>query len=183
MAQCPDMQFTVRWLPYMLRPHTPLEGNVKPPNTPDNPRVGAHLKQAGASVGIDFTGKCDRAPNTLQSHCLLSLCEKQLGWQKQNELQELLFNAYFTDGVFPDEAALVQLGTRVGLDAEAVSKAISVANNGTAEGSLVAQTTEEVRRNAQITRDHGVPFFIFNDQPTFSGAQDPSTFVEVFNEL
>ena len=60
ITRCPSYTFDVSWEPYFLRPNMPEEGIEKAPNTPDNPRVGARMKQAGASVGIDFTGKCDR---------------------------------------------------------------------------------------------------------------------------
>lgn len=65
IALCPQYSFDVSWEPYFLRPNMPKEGIEKAPNTPDNPRVGARMKQAGASVGIDFTGKCDRCDSIL----------------------------------------------------------------------------------------------------------------------
>jgi hypothetical protein len=65
IALCPSYTFDVSWEPYFLRPSMPKEGIEKAPNTPDNPRVGARMKKAGASVGIDFTGKCDRWVNHL----------------------------------------------------------------------------------------------------------------------
>ena len=61
----------VRWHPYQLRPATSREGAPKAPSTPENPRVGQRLKAAGQAVGIDFTGKTDRTPNTLSAHTLL----------------------------------------------------------------------------------------------------------------
>ena len=60
IALCPSYTFDVSWEPYFLRPNMPREGIEKAPNTPDNPRVGVRMKQAGESVGINFTGKCDR---------------------------------------------------------------------------------------------------------------------------
>ena len=68
----PALTVAVIWRPFLLRPNEPLEGTPKAPNTPDNPRVGVQLKAAGAAAGIDFTGKTDRAPNTLLAHSLLS---------------------------------------------------------------------------------------------------------------
>lgn len=62
---------TINWVPYQLRPQHPPEGVAKPPDTPDNPRVGQRMKAMGAADGINFTGKCDRSPNTLLSHVLM----------------------------------------------------------------------------------------------------------------
>lgn len=139
------------------------------------------MKQAGNAVGINFTGKCDRAPNSLQSHCLLTLAEKELGWQKQNELQEMLFQAYFTDGVYPDEDNLVAIGQRIGLEEAKIRAALQLNNSDPA--STANSTVQEVRKNSMMTRGHGVPFFIFNGAPAFAGAQEVDTFVQVFNQL
>lgn len=107
------------------------------------------------------------APNSLQTHCLLSLALKELGWQKQNELQEHLFKAYFTDGIYPDEASLIMLGQRVGLDESKIRQEIDLNNSD--PSSLANATVQEIRKNATLTRGQGVPFFIFNGAPAFSG--------------
>ena len=54
-------------------------------------RVSPRLKSAGASVGIDFTGKCDRYPNTLKGHALLEYAKTHNNGALQNDLQEALF--------------------------------------------------------------------------------------------
>ena len=82
----------------------------KPPNTPDNPRVGRHLKTAGEAVRINFTGLTDRSPNTLVSHALLEYALEKHGQKKQNEVQEALFQGYFTDGVYPDLSNVASIG-------------------------------------------------------------------------
>ena len=53
---------SVGWKPFFLRPNMPLDGVDKGPGNRVNPR----LKQAGANVGIDFTGLTDRYPNTVK---------------------------------------------------------------------------------------------------------------------
>jgi predicted DsbA family dithiol-disulfide isomerase len=97
----------VRWLPFLLRPDEPLAGTPKAPDSASNPRVGQRLKQAGAAVGIDFTGATDRAPNTVMAHALSEYAGRQEGGEGaknrglQNRLMEVLFRQYFTDGVYP----------------------------------------------------------------------------------
>ena len=54
-------------------------------------RVNPRLKSAGQAVGIDFTGKCDRYPNTLRAHALLEYASELDGGQKQNDLAEVMF--------------------------------------------------------------------------------------------
>ena len=97
----------VVWKPFLLRPTMPVEGVEKTPATPDNPRVNPRLKEAGESVGIDFTGLTDRYPNSVDAHRLLAFALRTAGSAAQGELSEALFKAYFTDGVYPGGTNLV----------------------------------------------------------------------------
>ena len=110
----------VSWKPFLLRSNTPVEGVLKAKDTPENPRVGARLKQAGLSVGIDFTGKCDRFPNSVLAHRLMEWVEKKNGSAVQNRLAEGLFYMYFTAGLYPNVENLVKEAEKVGLDSEEV---------------------------------------------------------------
>ena len=58
-----------------------------------NCRVTPQIKEAGESVGINFTGKADRCPNTIQAHVLLEYLKKDL--KVQNQVSEALFQVYF----------------------------------------------------------------------------------------
>jgi len=166
--------FQIVWRPYQLRPDTPMEGKPKAPDTPNNPRVGSRLKAAGASVGINFTGKTDRTPNTLLGHALLEHTLEKHGWKKQNEVQEALFQAYFTDGVFPDENNLISIANEHGVDS--FRFAVS-------DPSLLGHVRDNIKENYTVNHGHGVPFFIVNGKPAFAGAQDPSTFHQVFDAI
>mmetsp|Transcript_32922 Transcript_32922/g.66845 ORF Transcript_32922/g.66845 Transcript_32922/m.66845 type:complete len:190 (-) Transcript_32922:248-817(-) len=166
---------SVQWRPFLLRPNHPREGVPKPPDTPDNPRVGARMKQMGMDVGIDFTGKCDRAPNTLWGHCLLQHVLETKGAGAQNELQEAIFRGYFTDGLYPDVDNLAALAARVGLDAD---EARAVLQSGQYEEAVTKEATGYSRGGVS-----GVPYFIVNGKPVFSGAQDSSAFVSAFQQL
>jgi len=167
--------FTVRWLPFLLRPDMPLEGKEKAPNTPDNPRVGQRLKAAGSTVGINFTGKTDRYPNTVQAHSLLTHALDTKGPAVQDNLSEVLFRHYFTDGLYPDTINLLAAAKEVGLD-EASSRA------ALADSSLQQRVKKEAQ---QLSRQgiSGVPYFFVNGNPAFSGAQDPSSFKKAFEQM
>jgi len=165
----------VEWRPFLLRTEMPAAGKQKAPATPDNPRVGARLKEAGAQVGIDFTGLTDRYPNTVDAHRLLSFALKNGGAAVQDRLSEILFRSYFTDGVYPGEGNLVALGTEAGLD------------EGEVEAFLKtdALRTDIIQEDRDVKRAgvHGVPYFYFNGKDYgLSGAQDPRTFVRAFEE-
>jgi len=137
--------------------------------------VGRRLKSAGEAVGIDFTGKTDRSPNTLVAHALLDYALEKGGPKKQNEVQEALFRAYFTEGVYPDVENMKSVGLSCGLDEKEVEDALT-------NETVLKKVRREVHKNYNIV-DGGVPFFVVNGQRIFSGAQNPDRFHQVFDML
>jgi len=166
-----EHQVEVRWLPFQLRPNVPMEG-VPKGGTPET-RVGVRMKAAGEAVGITFTGKCDRYPNSLAAHALLKYAAK-VSPSKQSELQEVVFRQYFTDGLYPSVDNLAAAALEVGLDSEAAREFAESEENQ----SAVEAEAREISR-AGVT---GVPFFFVNGEPAFSGAQPPATFVRLLDE-
>lgn len=162
--------FTVRWQPFLLRSGIPEEGYPKDPNP--QARVGARLKQAGQSVGIDFTGKCDRYPNTVAAHALLDYAKEVDNGVKQNDLAEVIFQAYFTDGILPSKNNLPSLAAKVGFDEEVVEKVVN-----DPERLSAAMKAAESWSLKGVT---GVPAFYMNDQKMVSGAQDPQALIKSF---
>jgi len=163
----------IRWLPFLLRSGIPPEGIPKAPVTPGNPRVNPRMKAVGESVGINFTGATDRTPYTLKAHALLEYAREVDGGSKQNDLAELIFQGYFTDGIYPDTKALVQFAEQVGLDGKEAKNVLS-------DQSKIDQA-HEAAKNASRKGVTGVPCFFMNGQRTFSGAQDVQEFVRVFD--
>jgi predicted DsbA family dithiol-disulfide isomerase len=163
-------EVTITWRPFQLRPNNPPEGVLKSPDTPDNPRVGARMKQAGAAVGIDFTGKCDRSPNTLLTHVLMAHALTTTG--SNNELAEAMFRGYFTDGVFPDVDNLVKAAAAAGMDADAARQVLT-------DDAAIAAVQNELATWRAYTSS--VPHFIVNGVPAFSGAQGKEAFVQAFD--
>eukprot|EP00058_Branchiostoma_floridae_P007744 XP_002593232.1 hypothetical protein BRAFLDRAFT_120127 [Branchiostoma floridae] len=173
MRMCKEKYtFNVSWQPYLLRPNMPSDGMEKPPQYKG---VSDHLKAAGQSVGIDFTGKCPRFPKTIQAHCLLEHAGKVPdGGKTQDKMAEVLFRAYFTDGMLPSGYNLVELAKEVGMSQEEVEPVISSQDNQTAVFNKAGQYMKD-----GVT---GVPFFYMNGRPAFSGAQDPGNFVYCFQK-
>jgi len=164
-----DREVEVRWKPFLLRHGVPDEG-VPKSGTPET-RVPPRMKAAGAAVGVDFTGKCDRYPNTLSHHALLKYAA-EVAPAKQNTLQEVLFRHYFTDGLYPAGANLALAATEAGLDGEAArAYAEDDANRSEVEC--------EARANAAMGIT-GVPYFFINGEPAGSGAQPPEAFLRMF---
>lgn len=132
------------------------------------------MKSAGIAVGIDFTGRCDRSPNTLRAHCLLKFTETDPALQ--NKLSEVLFRQYFTDGLYPDEANLRNAAVEAGVaDVEA---AMSFVASLEAQQAVTAEAAAFSRSGIS-----GVPFFIVNGEPAFSGAHPPEQFRKIFDKF
>jgi len=161
----------VRWAPFLLRPNMPPEGTPKAGKGLQN--VNPRLRSVGQAVGINFTGECDRAPNSVEAHALLAYAAEAAP-AKQNALQEVLFRHYFTDGLYPAGDNLAAAAREAGLDAE---KALAYAQ----DPKNKAKVTEEARRNS-ASGVTGVPFFRINGEGVFSGAQPPAVMLEAIEE-
>lgn len=159
----------ITWKPYMLRPGMPESGTLKG-GTPES-RVPLRLKQEGQSVGINFTGLTDRTPSTQLFHAVMHVILEKEGAEKQTEFHEVVFDQYFTKGVYRNRDAMLVAASQVGV-------------SGTVKAffedpGMVEETKEEIDVEARAASRRGisgVPFFEFNDEPAFSGAQDVETF-------
>lgn len=161
MDQCKDKyDFSIRWKPFLLR-DMPEEGKVKPPNTPDNPRVNPRMWQAGNAVGVNFTGLCDVYPNTVRAHVLLFHAAKILP-EKQDELADKIFYGYYTAGQNPNqEETLMQYAKEVGLEEKSTKAQFS-------DPIVRKEVLAEVMA-ARQSGVSGVPYFFMNGKPYFSG--------------
>jgi len=104
-------------------------------------------------------------------HAAMAFALETAGAETQNNLQEVLFRQYFTDGKYPDIANVVEAAVEVGLPEAQLREALESKRYE----PRVKQTAAEVSR-AGVT---GVPYFFINGKPAFSGAQSPQAFVEV----
>eukprot|EP00656_Telonema_subtile_P004432 TRINITY_DN12016_c0_g1_i2.p1 TRINITY_DN12016_c0_g1~~TRINITY_DN12016_c0_g1_i2.p1 ORF type:complete len:116 (-),score=38.70 TRINITY_DN12016_c0_g1_i2:234-581(-) len=107
-----------------------------------------------------------------RAHTLLEYALQTAGPEVQDKLQEVLFRHYFTDGCYPDSANLGDAAQEAGLDR---AKALEFIHKPE-EQERVAQEASRFSRSGI----NGVPYFLVNDKPQFSGAQPPSAFKEAF---
>lgn len=167
----------VTWHPYQLNPQASKEGVNKLDFYKE--KFGARadslvstmtdtFAKEGLQYSIDgLTG------NTLDSHRLIAHAGNE-GPERQDALVEGLFKAYFTEGKFiNDKAVLLAAAEDAG-----IKDAKSVLDNETVEHSKVEQEIAQARG-----RINGVPHFTINGQYQLSGAQDPSAFVQIFNKV
>lgn len=171
-------QVEITWRSYQLDPQAPRHSGVTV-NEILAKKYGMSLSQAAAAnekvsalaaqEGLEYHLEKAQYANTFDAHRLIQLAATH---QLQDEVEERLFQAYFTEGAALDKAeTLVKLVSEVGLDGE---EARSVLESDA--------YTDEVRADAKRARAlgiQGVPFFVIDEKYGVSGAQP----TEVFSEL
>lgn len=181
LAERPDLDVEVTWHPYQLHPDMPEEGadrkefTAKKFGSIERAReLYEHVRQAGDAVGLEFQfGKVERSPNTLNSHRLIRWATTA---GVQDEMVEILFRKFFMDGQdIGDKQVLLDAAMEAGMDADIVTDLLE----GDADKDLVLKEEAQARQIGVS----GVPFFIFDGKYALSGAQDPSTFLQVFDQI
>lgn len=134
--------------------------------------TSAHVTEMARGEGLHYDFDHLVPANTFDAHRLAHLAA-QHGWQDQAE--ERLFTAYFTEGKnIADPAVLGQLGVEIGLKSSEVSQMLA-----SEEGSAAVQADIA---EAQVLGIRGVPFFVFNRQYTVSGAQASGGFLQALQQ-
>jgi predicted DsbA family dithiol-disulfide isomerase len=166
------------WRPFQLNPDMPIAGmNRKTYRTKKfgswerSLAMDAEVAATGKSLGIEFNyDKVLITPNTLSGHRLLWWAGQR---NQQEPLAEALFRAYFTEGRdIGRHEVLAEIAAETGLT-KTEAHAFLDSDAGTKEVSQ--ETTKGLRLGLQ-----GVPFFIVNGVAAVAGAQNPQTFLEVF---
>ncbi len=123
-------------------------------------------------VGLVYNFDKSIVANSFNAHRFTHFA-KQYG--KQNEVEELLFRSYFTDGKnIDDYATLIQCGEEAGLDTTALKIALE-------NGSYADEVRKDIYE-AQQLGVRGVPFFVFNRKYAISGAQESKVFLETLEK-
>lgn len=126
------------------------------------------VTEMAQTVGLDYQLDQSVVANSFQAHQFVHFA-KQHG--KQDEAEEMLFRAYFTDGKnIDDRDTLLGLGEEIDLDTAQLAESL---DKQTFAGA-VKQDIEE----AQKIGVRGVPFFVFNRAYGISGAQDSEAFLQ-----
>ncbi len=183
LAQLPFKdKIDVEWKSFQLDPDLPEEGLsesvatylAKRKGMPEQQIQGMieHLKNAGQEVGIDFRQDISIPVNTLKAH-RLSQFAKSKG--KGNEIEEVLFKAYFTEGknVGNDEELLAII-EEIGLDKEEVKQFL-------ATNDLLTEVQTDIAE-ASALGITGVPFFVIDRKYGISGAQPSDVFVDAITQ-
>ncbi len=183
----PSQRFAIRWLPFELNPALPVAGMARAEymrqRFGDENRFAAaqqQLTEIGRGLSIEFCfSAASWTPNTRRAHSLLQRVAgdgSQAALELQSRLQERLMAGHFTHGEnLSDPDCLIRAATEVGYDAALARATID-------DPDLLAEVVS-LESAAQKAGISGVPTFIFGGRYAFSGAQEPSAFLEVFDQL
>jgi predicted DsbA family dithiol-disulfide isomerase len=132
-----------------------------------------NVTQNAKAAGLDFHLEKAVLANSLHAHRLLHLAKKH---QRANDLEELLFKAYLTEGKnVNDLNTLTELGLEVGLEREEIKKVLySTAYENEVKQDIAAANSIGVQ---------GVPFFVFDNKYAISGAQPAVAFLETLEKV
>jgi predicted DsbA family dithiol-disulfide isomerase len=138
----------------------------------DVKEMTAGIVASSVREGLEMNFDKVKPANTLDAHRLLHMA---LMTGLQDEAEERLFRAYFTEGEnIQDRLTLIRLGEEIGLQREQLIKLL--------ESDLYL---DEVKRDFHEARQigvRGVPFFLIDEKYTVAGAQDSSYFLKALTK-
>jgi predicted DsbA family dithiol-disulfide isomerase len=179
LSRRPDLPIAVRWRPYELNPDLPAGGMDRGEYMRQKFGSEDRLKDsrdrlvsAGAAVGLDYRfDRATRMPNTRAAHALA-----RLSGQRQVDVTEALFAAYFRDGRdIGDLDVLAEIGAAHGLDPTDVRTRLAAREDFDA--------IEREEREAYAGGISGVPFFVFAAKWAVSGAQETEAFLNAIDAV
>jgi len=178
------MTFDVRWRPFELNSDLPKgKGHNKMEyyNSKFGPDMVRTMIPKMRTVAREYDIELEYdgyVGNTFDSHRLIWKAREVGGSELQDKVVGRLFRAYFEENKSLGElSVLEECAKDAGLDEQLLHDFMSNANLGTSE---VRQEMQEYGRAFQCT---GVPMFIVDGTVKLSGAQEPDTFVRVFESL
>jgi len=131
------------------------------------------MTENAKNSGLDFHFEKAVMANSFNAHRLLHLAKKH---NLSNELEELLFKAYLTDGKnVNDLPTLTELGLQVGLEINEIEAVLN--------SDAYAKEVKEDILEAQSIGVQGVPFFVLDNKYAVSGAQHVETFVKTLEKV
>ncbi len=182
LSQFADKEdINVTWKSFQLSPNLVTDLNLsnneflakhKGISIEEAKQMSDYVTERAEEVGLHYYFDKVVLANSFKAHCLSHLAKKH---GLQNEIEEKLFQAYFTDGKnIDDNATLIEIGNEIGLESDEI---IDVLENGI--------YGEDVRKDiyeAQQVGVRGVPFFVFDRKYAVSGAQESATFLKTIEK-
>ena len=147
-------------------------GKLKGINRERSVLLHGQVTQAAKDAGLAYNFGKITLPNTFDAHRFTHFAKQN---NLQNEAEERLFSAYFTEGKnINDMDVLSQLGEEIGLSMEETKEVL-----------YSSQFTNEVKKDietAQLLGISGIPHFRIDGEFYISGAQDVSSFLDTLRQ-
>ncbi|MBI3233520.1 MAG: DsbA family oxidoreductase [Bacteroidetes bacterium] len=135
-------------------------------------RMNDYVTEMASQTGLTYNFDISILGNSFDAHRFLHYAKSK---GKQNEAEELIFAAYFTEGKdIADIPTLIEIGNKLDLDSAEVTHVLE--NNIYAE-----EVTQDIYEASQIGV-RGVPFFVFDRKYAVSGAQESQVFADVLTK-
>jgi len=179
------VEFDVAWRPFQLDENTPKGRGVNKMDTylekfgkASCDAILPQMIQRGLAVGIrfsygGFTG------NTFDSHRLIWKAREAGGSELQDKVVESLFKAHFEEEKSMGElSVLVDCARRAGMSESDAREFLEDPNGPGSE-----EVQREMKQYRQKHRVTGVPFFVFGDKYTMSGAQPATEILSIFEKM
>jgi predicted DsbA family dithiol-disulfide isomerase len=173
-------EVSIEWLPFELNPDMPPEGMARSEyrarkfGAERAAVLDAQIGGVCAEEGIRFAfDAMSRTPNTRRAHMLIAFATQR---GRGEAVVEALFAGYFEKGLdVGDEAVLVDIASRAGLDPEEARAAI--------RDEELRQMVLAGERQAAELGISGVPFFIVDRAFALSGAQPTPAWLEALEQI
>ena len=135
-------------------------------------QMNNRFMEAGKPFGLLYNFDQIIVANSYRAQNLIHFAKEQ---NKQNETEERLFEAYFTDGKNVDDViTLVQLAMEIGLNTEGL--------NDILENKSYTKQVEFDIAEARQLGIRGVPYFVFDRKYGVSGAQESPVFLDTLKK-
>lgn len=172
----------LRWHPFQLNPDIPAEGISRKQYLEDKfggpqraSEIYDRIRAAGRGVGLELNmDGIALQPNTLAAHALIAFAHRA-GNAVASDVKERLLKAYFIDNRFIGSTdVLTEIAREAGLDAQAAKAFVTDPEE--------LQAVAGADAHARGMGISGVPFFVFNQKLSVSGAQDPVTLLAAMHQ-
>lgn len=172
----------ITWRSFILDPNTPAVSDndlhqhliERKDITPEQAQAMTRkVSQLAKQAGLEFNLEKVKVANSRPAHKLLHFAASK---GKGNEVMELLFKAYFTEGKnIADPETLISIALASSLDEQQTKEML--------QNSNFNHAIEKDIYEAQLVDVRGVPFFLFNGEMAVPGALPVDTFKSVLQKI